>query len=192
MTHYSKISWKEEIETVIRITGGTFRSRLLETPLTDKTKPTMDRVREGIFNALGNKVNNAKVLDLFAGSGSYGFESLSRGAKSVVFIDITKESSNAIKLNAQKLKVSSFKYIHQDVVSFLKETDESFDIIFADPPYALKVYEDIIEIVSSKNLLNDGGCLVLETEKELSIPENTFKEVRFYKYGIAKIYLLKR
>lgn len=177
---------------MIRITGGTFRSRLLETPLTDKTKPTMDRVREGIFNALGNKVNNAKVLDLFAGSGSYGFESLSRGAKSVVFIDITKESSNAIKLNAEKLEVSSFNYIHQDVVSFLKETDESFDIIFADPPYALKVYEDIIEIVSSKNLLNDDGCLVLETEKELSIPENTFKEVRFYKYGIAKIYLLKR
>ena len=64
---------------MIRITGGENRSRLLETPNTTLTKPTMDRVREGVFSALGDAVKNANVLDLFAGSGSYGFESLSRG-----------------------------------------------------------------------------------------------------------------
>lgn len=177
---------------MIRITGGTFRSRLLETPLTNKTKPTMDRVREGIFNALGIKTRNSNVLDLFAGSGSYGFESLSRGAKFVTFVDITLEAQKAIKSNAEKLKVSNYKYFNQNVIDFLSQTNDKFDLIFADPPYALEVYEKIVSIVDSKKLLNDDGCLILETEKDLTIPDGIFKEVRFYKYGIAKIYLLKR
>ena len=74
---------------MIRITGGENRSRLLETPNTTLTKPTMDKVRAAVFNALGDAVKNAKVLDLFAGSGSYGFEALSRGAKEVTFVDFS-------------------------------------------------------------------------------------------------------
>ena len=82
---------------MIRITGGTYRSRMLETPSSGLTKPTMDKVRAAVFNALGYEIKNKKVLDLFSGSGSYGFEALSRNASFVTFVDNQKEAVEIIK-----------------------------------------------------------------------------------------------
>ena len=89
---------------MIRITGGENRSRLLETPNTTLTKPTMDKVRAGVFSALGDAVLHASVLDLFAGSGSYGFEALSRGAKDATFVELNRETAKVIQRNANNLK----------------------------------------------------------------------------------------
>lgn len=177
---------------MIRITGGTNRSRLLETPNTNLTKPTMDKVRSAVFSALGDKTINARVLDLFAGSGSYGFEALSRGAQSSTFVDSSYESIKVIKQNASSLKHQNVNIENADVLRFLNENTQEFDLIFVDPPYKLDVYNDIVKTVISRKILADGGALILESEKELDIDKSSFKDVRFYKYGLAKIYILRK
>ena len=177
---------------MIRITGGENRSRLLETPKTTLTKPTMDKVRAAVFNALGDAVRNARVLDLFAGSGSYGFESLSRGAKEATFVDVSYDAIKAIKKNAQNLNRENIAIFNNDVLEFLNQNSQDFDIIFADPPYKLDIYEKVVKTLLERKILASGGIIVLESEKELNIDESLFKSVRFYKYGLAKIYILRK
>ncbi len=176
---------------MIRITGGTNRSRLLKTPLTDETKPTMDKVRLGVFSALGERVINANVLDLFAGSGSYGFESLSRGASSASFVDVGNEPIKCIKDNARALNVNVNIY-QLDVMSFLNNVEDKFDIIFIDPPYKLDTYKKMVDLIINKDILTKNGIIVLESERELLLDESKFAKVKFYKYGLAKVYILRR
>ena len=177
---------------MIRITGGENRSRLLETPNTTLTKPTMDKVRAAVFNALGDAVRNARVLDLFAGSGSYGFEALSRGAREAIFVDSSFEAIKAVKKNAVNLNRENVEILNSDVLAFLQQNSKDFDIIFADPPYKLEVYEELVKTLLERKVVSDGGIIVLESEKELSIDKSRFKSVRFYKYGLAKVYILRK
>lgn len=176
---------------MIRITGGEFRSRLLKTPSCDTTKPTMDKVRLGVFSAIGDKIVNADVLDLFAGCGSYGFESLSRGASSVTFVDNNSEPILVIKDNAKTLGLNVDTYLG-NVVTFLKESKNRFDLIFVDPPYKLVNYQEIIDLVLENNILTDFGIIILESELPLNIKEEQFQKVKMYKYGLAKVYILRK
>ena len=177
---------------MIRITGGENRSRLLETPNTTLTKPTMDRVREAVFSALGDAVKNANILDLFAGSGSYGFEALSRGAKAATFVDSSYDAVKVIRRNAQVLKRENICIKIDDVLSFLSGNPGNFDIIFVDPPYKLEIYEEVVKVLNERHIVSDNGIIVLESERELNIDESLFKSVKFYKYGLAKIYILRK
>ena len=177
---------------MIRITGGEFRSRLLETPSTNLTKPTMDKVRAAVFSALGDSVKGANVLDLFAGSGSYGFEALSRGAVSVTFVDSSIDAIKAIRKNATTLKTENIEILNNEVLTFLGQNSQEFSIIFADPPYKLDIYEDVVNMALSNHILSEDGIIVLESERELSIDESKFKSIRFYKYGLAKVYILRK
>lgn len=177
---------------MIRITGGTNRSRLLVTPEGTLTKPTMDKVRAAVFSALGDKVQNAKVLDLFAGSGSYGFEALSRGATSATFVDKSHEAYKAIFENSKKLKETNISIVSGDVMDYIKSNNARFDIVFVDPPYKLEVYEEIVKTLTLNNELEDNGIIVLESERELEFDKTPFREVRFYKYGLAKVYILRK
>lgn len=177
---------------MIRITGGKFRSRKLLTPDTGLTKPTMDKVRAAVFNALGDKVINSKVLDLFSGSGSYGFEALSRDANFVTFIDKDKTAVKVIKDNANSLKEGNYEVYQEDVLSFLKQSKDKFDIVFVDPPYKLEVYEAVLDALENNKLLNEDAVIVLESEKPLNIKEDNYKKVKLYSYGLAKIYMLRK
>ena len=177
---------------MIRITGGENRSRLLETPNTTLTKPTMDKVRAGVFSALGDAVLHASVLDLFAGSGSYGFEALSRGAKDATFVELNRETAKVIQRNATNLKRENITIKVDDVLSFLSGNPGNFDIIFADPPYKLDVYKKMVELITSNDILSSNGIIVLESEKELNIDESKFKKVKIYNYGLAKVYILRK
>ena len=177
---------------MIRITGGVNRSRLLETPSVSTTKPTMDKVRAGVFSALGPSVEGAKVLDLFAGSGSYGFEALSRGASHVTFVDLSPVSVDIIKKNAASLKEENVTIIQDDVLSFLEQNPQEFSIIFVDPPYKLDIYENVVKMLIRRNLLSNNAIIVLESEKELNIDETLFSKVKLYKYGLAKVYILRK
>ena len=177
---------------MIRITGGINRSRLLETPNVSTTKPTMDKVRAGVFSALGPAVEGANVLDLFAGSGSYGFEALSRGAGCATFIDSSSVAVDTIKKNAAKLNQENVTIIQNDVLAFLEQNLQEFSIIFADPPYKLDIYEDVVNKALSNHILSENGIIVLESEKELKIDKTMFKAVRFYKYGLAMVYILRK
>ena len=177
---------------MIRITGGKNRSRLLTTPSTGLTKPTMDKVRAAVFNALGDDIVNAKVLDLFSGSGSYGFEALSRGASSVTFVDKQIEAVNIIKENASALKEENVKVVNADVVSFLESSDEQYDVVFVDPPYKLDIYQKVLDLLEDKKLLSDKAVIVLESENPLNIKEEYYKKIKQYNYGTAKIYILRK
>ena len=176
---------------MIRITSGTFRSRLLKTPDTELTKPTMDKVRLGVFSAIGDRVNNANVLDLFAGSGSYGFEALSRGASSATFVDKGHEQIKCIKDNAQMLGVNVVTFMY-DTLSFLNETSEKYDLIFADPPYKLDCYLEVVDVILKRNLLAENGIIILESDHPLDIDESKFNKIKMYKYGLSKVYLLRK
>lgn len=176
---------------MIRITGGINRSRLLATPNSGLTKPTMDKVRAAVFSALGDTVKNANVLDLFAGSGSYGFEALSRGASFATFVDKSHDAYNAVRENAKSLGYENVELVLSDSLAFLSENTRKFSIIFVDPPYKLDVYEKVVETLIKGNMLEENGIIVLESERELKLDESMFKSVRFYKYGLAKIYIIR-
>ena len=178
---------------MLRITGGKFLSRKLVTPETDSTKPTMDRVRAGVFSALQGDIQGSVVLDLFAGSGSYGFESLSRGAKYVSFVENNQLALKALQANIKTLGVeSSSKINSMDYISFLERNNDKFDIIFVDPPYKAYDYNDIVNSLLSNDLLNPFGIIVLESEDDLDIDESRFTKAKRYKYGLAKIYILRK
>lgn len=179
---------------MLRIIGGTFRSRQLDTPDVNTTKPTMDRVRAGIFSALSTDIYNANVLDLFAGSGSFGLESLSRGASKATFVELNDKAFLCVQRNAAKLNVySQVDMFKEDVLSYLNRQEANqFDIIFADPPYKLGVYGDLLDIVINKGLLKEKGILVLESEKSLNITNPYFSKIKEYKYGLAHVTILRR
>lgn len=178
---------------MLRISGGTFRSRLLKTPDTTLTKPTMDKVRNGVFSALQNDIKGKKVLDLFAGSGSYGFESLSRGALSITFIDNGLEAIKVIKENARALDVlDQTKIYKEDSFSFLVNRDEEYDIIFVDPPYKKYDYKEIVEAIINSSSLAKNGILVLESDYNLDIDLSLFSKSKEYKYSQTYVYILRR
>ena len=177
---------------MIRITGGKNRSRKLFIPENNLTKPTMDKVRAAVFNALSNDVNNKDVLDLFSGSGSYGFEALSRDAKSVTFVDKEKDAIKAIKNNAEALKETSIKVFQNDVITFLESKNGQFDLVFVDPPYKLDIYQNVLNLLEKNEYLKDNSIIVLESEKELGINLEKYKKVKLYNYGLAKIYILRK
>ena len=180
---------------MIRITGGEFRSRKLLTPVNESiTKPTMDRVREGVFSALQNDIYGKNVLDLFAGSGAYGFEALSRGAKKATFIDKDQDAINVIKRNAHALNVESrYDLEKMDVFSFLEgEAKEQYNLIFVDPPYKDYDYTQIVKALLSSKKISEDAIIVLESEDNLAINEADFEKVKQYRYGLAKIYICRR
>ena len=177
---------------MIRITGGKHRSRKLITPESNLTKPTMDKVRAAVFNALGDDIINKSVLDLFSGSGSYGFEALSRGAKGVSFVDKQLLAIKAIKDNATLLKEDNVKVFSQDVLTFLNNETNKYDVVFIDPPYKLDVYDKVLDLLETKQLLNENAIIVLESETLLNIKEEKYKKIKLYSYGLAKIYILRK
>ena len=178
---------------MIRITGGKFRGRKLNTPTTSLTKPTMDRVREGVFSALQGDIYGTDVLDLFAGSGSYGFEAISRGAKSCCFVDNSFDAIKSLKENITTLSLMEICSTNQmDYVSFLSSSNKKFNIIFVDPPYKAYSYNEILNNILNNKVLSDEGIIVMESEDDLSFDESLFKKVKKYKYGLAKIYILRK
>lgn len=128
------------------------------------------------------QLEGAKVLDLFAGSGNLGFEALSRGAKEVVFVDESNDALDIVEENAESLDcLKNCQIMHDDAVTFLKRTDDQFDLIFADPPY---VYEKTIEIprmVIERKILKTGGYLIIEHTKHTK-----FEGSQLYKMSVQK------
>lgn len=152
------------------------RGTILKTKPGDTTRPTLGRIRENLFNIIRSKVPKAKVLDLFAGSGAVGLECLSRGSVSVVFVEKDPEAFRILLENIHKTghetrsiaKRTSFE-------SYLRSSDEAFDIIYADPPYPLKAYGTILEEVGRRKLLAQDGVLVMESERSASVPMETME-----------------
>lgn len=151
----------------MRIIGGKYKSRVLASFDGDDVRPTSDRAREALFNILAFKVINARVLDLFAGSGALGIESLSRGAKEVVFNDYSRDSLAILKKNLSTLKIEIGKEAsmkNYDYSVCLDTLNGTFDLIFIDPPYRLDIGKIALEKIAQKGLLSKGGIVVYERD----------------------------
>ena len=168
----------------MRIISGQFKGRKLKTLEGMNTRPTADRVKESLFNILGTKVYDAKVLDLFAGSGSLGLESLSRGATSCVFVDSSKEAINIVKENVKVCRQEeNSRFINKDYIEAINLLNDKFDIIFVDPPYSKGI--ELLVLEKARDILAKDGILIVETDQGDMPPDETNGLLKYdsRKYG---------
>ncbi len=178
----------------MRIIGGKYRSRVLKEFTGESVRPTSDRAREALFNILSVKTYGARVLDLFAGSGALGIESLSRGAKEVVFNDLSKDSLAILKANLSALKISSeeARISNYDYAVCLESLRGQFDLIFIDPPYRFDYGENALKTISQKGLLSEEGVAVYERDRPFEGEIDGLEKYDERKYGKAYLTFFKR
>jgi 16S rRNA (guanine(966)-N(2))-methyltransferase RsmD len=157
----------------VRIVAGSARGRPLKGPRSSSIRPTADRVRESIFNILGQRLDGERVLDLFAGTGALALEALSRGAGEAVLVDSDREAVALCRENARALgfepRCRVLAMPVRRALEQLAKEGARFDLIFADPPYAAEVEARTLE--GAAGLLAPGGTVVLEHEKHQAVPE---------------------
>lgn len=166
----------------IRVVAGTARGRRLETPPGNEVRPTIDRVREAVFNALGSQhvVVGASVLDLFAGSGALGIEALSRGADRAVFVDTSARSIEVVRSNLDATGLDDrATVVRSDALDHLSTTSDRFDLVLADPPY---VFDGWDALWSALAPVAPGGIVVAESDRSVPIPASA-TVLRERRYG---------
>lgn len=143
----------------MRIISGTYRGKQIRPPKNFKARPTTDFAKEGLFNILQNHYDpeDLDVLDLFAGTGSISYEFASRGARSVVAVEMEKSYHDFIRLTCKELDFDQVSVIRGDVFRYLKRPYQSFDIIFSDPPYDHPLLDTLPDLVFSTEILAQGG-----------------------------------
>ena len=184
----------------MRIIGGSFKGKKLIQPKDFKTRPLKDLTKESIFNIINHtkkfniNLNSSVVLDMFSGVGSFGIECISRGVKSVVFIENYRNVINVLKKNLTSLKsISNYEIIENDVYDekVFSSLNNKFDIIFLDPPYKDKDYVSVLLKIKEKNLLAPNGILIIHRHKDESDNLSVnFKILEEKKYGISKIFFM--
>ena len=181
----------------MRIIAGEFKGRTISQSFNNTTRPLKDRAREGIFNLLvhSNKIfflfEKANVLDLYACTGSFGLECLSRNVKNVCFVENDKETIKILEKNIKKLRVKNVDVFFDDIFNLIKKGNifkSKFDLIFCDPPFKDLNIEELIQKIYNKDLLQKNGILILHRNKNVKgkLPIY-FKIVDERIYGISKI-----
>lgn len=168
----------------MRIISGFLKARRFSIPKSFPSRPTTDFAKEGLFNVLEHQMAlyDLEILDLCAGTGNISFEFLSREAGEVTAVDVNSNCLKYIRKNAEEFKISDkLETIKLDILLYLKRTDRKFDLIFADPPYEYKFHEEIAQIVFERDLLNDGGLLIIEHGRHTKLTDKPhFELVRQY------------
>lgn len=154
----------------MRVIAGKYKGRTLVAPRQD-ARPTLDRMKETLFNILNPKLQQATVLDLFAGSGQLAIESLSRGASRVVLCDNSREAIAAINANFNKIGVKA-ELFYCDYLQCLARLNCKFDIIFVDPPYQSGLYETVLIRIAERDLLSCAGIVVCEHLAAMDLPQS--------------------
>lgn len=152
----------------VRIVGGQWRSRQIGFPGKFDIRPTPDRVRETLFNWLGQTLYGKTCLDLFAGSGALGFEALSRGAEKVVMVESNREVQHAIAENARNLECDRLDLVCMDALKFLSLDSREYDVIFLDPPFAMNYMPKLWPMLPGH--LADRGRLYVEAAEFPEVP----------------------
>ncbi len=172
----------------MRIIGGRLKGKTIRPPEGYKARPTTDFAREGLFNVLDNEYEfeDLMVLDLFGGTGAIAFEFASRGAARVYCIEMARENASFIKTEASRLGLGNVTMVRSNVFDFLPLCHEKFDIIFADPPYALDGLETLPDKVFSQDILHPDCYFILEhpgtysfTDHPRFVKEKTYGKVHF-------------
>jgi 16S rRNA (guanine966-N2)-methyltransferase len=152
----------------VRIIGGELRSRVISFPDADGLRPTPDRVRETLFNWLGQTLYGRTCLDLFAGSGALGLEAVSRGAERVVMVEIDRAALRALQDNVRKLGCANVSVQGQDGLEFVLRDAHRYDVIFLDPPFQSDYLPRLLEILPQR--LNDDGVVYVESGVAIAVP----------------------
>lgn len=160
----------------MRIIGGKLKGKVICPPAGYAARPTTDFAKEALFNILDNEYEFAdlKVLDLFGGTGSIAYEFASRGASRVYCVEMLRENASFIKLEAKRLGLDNVTMVRDNVFDFLPICHEKFDLIFADPPYALEGLETIPDKVFAQDILFPGNYFILEHGDEHSFTSHPF------------------
>lgn len=177
----------------MRIIAGKFKGCTLYSLEGNNTRPTLDRVKESVFNILGNSFFDKAVLDLFAGSGALGLEAISRGAECCDFVDMSKDAVNIIKKNIDKCRAEDFSKVYQsDFESALKKLDKKYDFVFLDPPYGKDMGIRAIELLD--DFTEKKAIVILETDRTDDVPDkiDVFEKYDSRKYGRVIISFFKK
>jgi 16S rRNA (guanine966-N2)-methyltransferase len=174
----------------LRIIAGSRRGARIAAPGGTSTRPTGDRVREAVFNLVG-PVDDATVLDLYAGSGALGLEALSRGARRCVFVESDRAACRTIEQNLAKLRFTGAVVLRRDVLPLLREEERRYDLVLCDPPY--EAWGDLEARLGEllPRLLADDGMLVVETAARVE-PQLPLALVTSRRYGSARITIYER
>lgn len=180
----------------MRVIAGEAKGTKLNSIDDLSTRPTLDRVKEPLFSIIQNHLQEANVLDLFAGSGALGIESLSRGAKHCVFCDKSYKSIQMVKENIKKTRMEEKSTIlNIDYKKCLEQQKEKFDIIFIDPPYKFDIAVDSVKRIIDFKLLAKDGIIIIETdEEERELKELEKIDLELYdvrKYGRVRLLFLR-
>ena len=179
----------------MRVITGTARGRRLNELKGKETRPTTDRVKEGIFNIIQFDIEGRRVLDLFGGTGQLGIECLSRGAAHATFVDAR---TDAVKLIRENLALTALAnratVLTADYATVLSGAVEKYDLVFLDPPYETKLLERSLELISQFDILREHGIIICESPQEkslldLSAPYGKYRE---YRYGKIKVTVYHR
>ena len=177
----------------MRVITGSARGRKLVTLDGRDVRPTTDMVKEAMFSILHFELEQAMVLDLFAGSGQLGIEALSRGARCCIFVDQSVQSQQVIKQNLATTQLASkARVAAMDAKAFIRSTGETFDIALLDPPYDSGILPEVLPLVAEK--MNDGGAILCETRLHEELPEEVgqFYLKKKYRYGKIALTLYRK
>ena len=173
----------------MRIISGKYKGKMLKGFDILGTRPTMDRVKESLFGSIQNYIKYSICLDLFAGSGNLGLESLSNGAKKCYFVDNNIKAIDVIKSNLINVS-EEYEIIKDDFKNALKKLEgNKFDIIFLDPPYDDNLIQISLDLIKEYNLLSDNGIIICEYEREVF--ECDYEIIKEKKYGSKNIRIYK-
>ncbi len=193
---YITQSSKNRTVYIMRIISGTAKGRKIIVPKGVDVRPTTDRVREALFGHLGSKIENADILDLFGGSGSLGFEAISRSARHVLFVERSKKVAFNLKQNIETLGFKDKStVIIADAISFLnrvKNNGHCYDLIFLDPPYRTELLNKTLKIISTSKIICSNTVIVAEYPSDLN-PQilSPLKIIKTKKYGKTSITTIK-
>jgi len=180
----------------LRVVSGKAKGLRLKTLNGLQTRPTADRIKESLFSIIAPLLNEAIVLDLFAGTGALGLEALSRGAEFATFIDSSRESISVIKENVNHADFEKLSEIYlkdfDAAIKLLAKKNKKFDIIFLDPPYGKGLEFKAVEYIEQNNLLSEKGIIIIETEELLE--DRLFGMIKYDErsYGRTKLSFYKK
>lgn len=179
----------------MRVITGLARGRKLKEPVGLDTRPTADRVKEGIFSSIQFEVEGRRVLDLFGGTGQMGIEALSRGASHCTFVDLRKPAAEIIREN---LALTGFTdravVIQGDALAYLSRCRERFDIVFLDPPYGSGLLEKALEAMTTIDIVSEHGIIICENRLTVGWPTTPapYRLQKEYRYGKIRTALYRR
>lgn len=177
----------------MRVITGSARGCRLDTLAGEDTRPTSEKVKEGLFSAIQFDIEGRRVLDLFAGSGQLGIEALSRGAQSCIFVDRNPAAVQVIRQNLLRAHLSqAAQVVGTDALSYLTQPKEHFDLVLLDPPYSLGLLQPALEKVAP--LVSDGGLIVCESDDTVELPptvDGRFALKKIYRYGRIRLWLYR-